>query len=58
MSSRRTIWRPGYVASNGTLTGGQTVTPLTLTVTGITANNKTYDGTTSATAHSISARRA
>ena len=40
----------GYLASDGTLAGGQTVTPLTLTVTGITANNKTYDGTTSATA--------
>ncbi|MBS1523888.1 MAG: hypothetical protein JST50_22995, partial [Bacteroidetes bacterium] len=31
--------------NNGTLT----VTPLALTVTGITANNKTYDGTTAAT---------
>jgi YDG domain/Bacterial Ig-like domain (group 3) len=40
----------GFATSNGTLTGGQTITPLTLTVIGITANNKPYDGTTSATA--------
>jgi hypothetical protein len=40
----------GFATSNGALAGGQTITPLTLTVLGITANNKPYDGTTSATA--------
>jgi hypothetical protein len=43
----------GFATSNGTLAGGQTITPLTLAVTGITASNKPYDGTTTATAQLI-----
>ena len=38
-----------FLGSSGTLAGGETVTPAGLTVTGVTANNKVYDGTTAAT---------
>ena len=38
-----------FSASSGTLAGGLVVTPRALTASGIAANNKVYDGTTSAT---------
>jgi len=38
-----------FLGSTGTLTGGQTVNQAALTVTGITANDKQYDGGTVAT---------
>ena len=39
----------GFAGSTSTNTLNETVSKKTLTVTGITANNKTYDGTTAAT---------
>ena len=39
----------GFSASTSTNSVSETVTPVTLTVTGITANNKTFDNTTTAT---------
>ena len=38
-----------FNGSTATLAGGETVTPVTLTVTGATAANKVYDATTAAT---------
>jgi hypothetical protein len=38
-----------FIDSSATLAGGETITPAPLTVTGITANDKRYDGTTTAT---------
>ena len=44
-----------FLGSSGTLSGGETITPLALTVSGITANNKVYDHTTAATLNTASA---
>ena len=38
-----------FYGSACTLVGGETVTPATLTVSGVTAGNKVYDGTNAAT---------
>ena len=45
----------GFAGSSGTLSGGETITPLGLTVSGLTANNKVYDKTTAATLNTGSA---
>jgi hypothetical protein len=47
-SSRTAIATP-RLSSFRNLTGGETITPATLSVTGITADDKRYDGTTTAT---------
>ena len=53
----RAVYTPtgNFSASTGTLAGGQTVTPFTLTTTGVTANDKVYDRTTAATVNTAGA---
>jgi hypothetical protein len=53
----RAVYTPtgSILGSAGTLAGGETVTPLALTVTGFTAGDKTYDATKAAAVHAVAA---
>ncbi len=53
----RAVYSPtgAFVGSSGTLSGGETITPVALTVSGITANNKIYDSTVVASLNTSSA---
>jgi hypothetical protein len=46
---------PGFLGSSGILPGGESVLPAPLTVSGITASNKVYDATTTATLNTAGA---